>query len=120
MDRIKVIVNGRTAEDQLLSATIAEQPDMEVVAAAGDSMEVLLVAGESTADVVVMRGAAGGREPGLISHLLGEYPGLSVVTVARDGGAIWRQEVICNSFGDASADGVVRAIRTAAWAARQR
>ena len=115
-----MIVNVRSAEDHALTAVIAEQPDMEVVAAAADSIEALLVVGETAADVVVVRSPDRSRPPGIVTHLLGEYPGLSVVTIAYDGGAICHQEIISRMFADASADGVVRAIRTAAWAARQR
>jgi hypothetical protein len=65
-----------------LERTLSEQPDM-VVTPVENHVEVLLTAGESQADVVVI-GMEDTEPPGVVSHLLAEYPSLMIILVDVD------------------------------------
>jgi DNA-binding NarL/FixJ family response regulator len=65
-----------------LERILSEQPDM-VVTAVESHVEVLLAAGEAQADVVVI-GMRDRQPPGVVSHLLSEYPSQMIIVVDVD------------------------------------
>lgn len=62
-----------------LERVLSDQPDM-VASLAENHVEVLLAVGETQADVVVI-GMENAQPPGIVSHLLDEYPSLRIILV---------------------------------------
>ena len=62
-----------------LERVLSEQPDM-VASLAENYVEVLLAVGQTQADVVVI-GMEDVQPPGVVSHLLDEYPSLRIILV---------------------------------------
>lgn len=81
---IRVLVAGRSPTWQALRRALAAADDFEVVGTADTPMDLLAAAGATGADVVVID-AGGKAPPGIVSHLLAEYPEIKVVGVARGG-----------------------------------
>lgn len=67
-----------------VSKAIHSQVDIEVVGVAIQPAELLLAAGMLHADVLLV-GMVGRELPGVASHLLDQYPDISVLAVAPDG-----------------------------------
>ncbi len=70
----------------LLAHTLADeieaQPDMVLVGRAEGSLEILLEAAWNV-DVVILGAESAEVAPGLVSHLLGEFPHLKILTLSR-------------------------------------
>ena len=62
----------------------------EIVARSSQAFDVLLAVRDARADVAVLV-ADDDEEPGLVSHLLGEYPDLTVLTFFPEGRAVIAQ-----------------------------
>ena len=67
-----------------VSAAVRSQIDIEVVGVAIQPTALLLAAGELRPDVVVVGMDCGGL-PGVASHLVDQYPDLTVLAVSPDG-----------------------------------
>jgi len=67
------------ALQETLERALSEQPDI-VVALVENHVEVLLAARETEADIVVI-GMENAEPPGVVSHLLDEYPTLGIIIV---------------------------------------
>jgi DNA-binding NarL/FixJ family response regulator len=67
-----------------LVAAIRSQQDIEVVGVASGPTSLLLEAEALRADIVLVA-AVGGAPPGIVSHLLDQFPHLRVVAVTSDG-----------------------------------
>ena len=82
-----------------LRREIEAQPDMEIVGVRLNPMEVLLIAREEI-DVVIIP-LSDSEEPGLVSHLLAEYPNVTVLLLSPTGDSAfviqlcpWRREFL--------------------------
>ncbi len=67
---------------ELLRKLIDRQGDMQVVGEELDPLALLLAVGERHADVVVLSLSESEEDPGLLSHLLSEYPKLVVLALS--------------------------------------
>src|SRR5579872_1486735 len=85
MRTIRVLVGDVPAEvEAWLDVVSRERIGIQVVGHAHDTVQVLLKVRETGADVVVAMLKNGGEEPGLVSHLLGEYPSVVVLAMAPE------------------------------------
>ncbi len=60
--------------------------DLEIVGATDDAVDLLMQIQQLKADVVVLSQLPGGGEPGVCSHLLLEYPNVTVLLLPPNGG----------------------------------
>lgn len=82
MERIRVILSLRPGRfREILKTRIEQQPDMEVVGELADLVHLLLGVAESEADVVILTSVSEEMDPGVCSHLLGEYPHLVILAL---------------------------------------
>lgn len=102
MPRAKDYRGGRNAEDgrvkkirillanrprmtrELLKEIMESQPDMEMVGEVLNPVDLLVAVRETEADAVILA-LQDSEEPGLTSHLLAEYPDLTIVGLASNG-----------------------------------
>ena len=85
MKKIKILLANRPRMvREVVRELIEREEDMEVVGEVLDPLDLLLAVRETEADAVVMA-LKGSEEPGLCSHLLAEYPDLTIVGVASGG-----------------------------------
>ena len=91
--------------------------EFEVVGEGSDAVDLLLRINEVHADVVVLRQPAGGREPGICSHLLLEYPNLAVVLLPDEKGCdILRRLMLREEgWGNASKESLRAALNHHRW-----
>ena len=92
---------------------VALQADIEIVGEALEKFELLMMVKETRADTVIL--SAGESDiPGLCSHLLGEYPNLTIVVLGADGKHMVEQLCLCRwELADPSIESVLRGLRTA-------
>ena len=87
---------------------------MEIVGEALERFELLMMVKETQADAVIL--SAGASDvPGLCSHLLGEYPSLTIVVLGADGTST-RVEQLCPyrwEIADPSNESALAALRAA-------
>lgn len=115
MKKIRLLLAYRPRiRREVIRELIKRQPDMEIVGEVLDPVKVLLAAKDTQPDVVVVS-LSDSEESGLSSHLLGEYPNLTVLGLASEGDAAfieqlcpWRREIV-----EPSEANIVGAIRDA-------
>ena len=92
---------------------VALQADIEIVGEALEKFELLMMVKETRADAVIL--SAGESDiPGLCSHLLGEYPSLTIVVLGADGKHTVEQLCLCRwELTDPSIESALGALRTA-------
>ena len=64
------------------------EPEIEIVGEAVDAVDTLLKIPTTNADVVVIDLPSSGKDAGLCSHILTEYPDVRVFAVSRGGNKI--------------------------------
>ena len=93
---------------------VALQDDMEIVGEALERFDLLMMIKETQADAVILS-AGGSDASGLCSHLLGEYPNLTIVVLGADSTST-RVEQLCPcrwEITDASNESALSALRAA-------
>ena len=111
MKRIGVVIANRP--ETAIRDLIELQDDMEIVGEALESFELLMMVKETQADAVILSAAS--DVPGLCSHLLGEYPSLTIVVLGAVGTST-RVEQLCPSrwdITDPSNESALAALRAA-------
>lgn len=84
MKKIRVLLANRPRMmREVVRETIEHQEDMEVVGEVLDPLGLLMAVRETGADAVILA-LKGPEEPGLCSHLLAEYPNLTIIGLAPD------------------------------------
>lgn len=85
MGRIRILLANRPRMmRELVRKMIQGQPDMEVVGEVLGPLDVLMAVRDREADAVILA-LEDYEEPGLCSHLLAEYPNLTILSVAPNG-----------------------------------
>ena len=96
---------------EILKALVQRQEDMEVVGEILDPIGLLVAVREREADAVILT-LKDYEEPGLCSHLVTEYPNLTILSLAADGKTAFlrlpRREIMTPSM-----DSIVDALRDA-------
>ena len=92
---------------------VALQADLEIVGEAMERFELLMMVKETRADAVIL--SAGESDiPGLCSHLLGEYPSLTIVVLGAGGKHTVEQLCLCRwELAEPSIESALGALRTA-------
>ncbi len=100
-----------------LNEILRADGEFEIVGEGGDAVDLLLRINEVHADVVILRQPAGGREPGICSHLLLEYPNLAVVLLPDEKGRdILRRLMLREErWNDASKESLRAALNHHRW-----
>ncbi len=112
MKKIRVLLANRPRMmREVVKELIERQEDMEVVGEVLDPLGLLVAVRETEADAVIL-GVMDSEEPGLCSHLLAEYPNLTILGLASDGKTAFirprRQEI-----DDPSEESILGALRHA-------
>jgi len=89
---------------------LKQDSDIEVIGEVDDPVAALLAAGHSQATVVIIDLPTNGTDPGLYSHLLGEYPNVKVIAVSKDGSQALKFEkgIIRTTICDTSPQNLTR------------
>lgn len=98
MKKIKILLANRPRMlREVVREMIEAQPDMEVVREVLDPVDLLVAVGDTQADAVILD-LEDSEEPGLTSHLLAEYPDLTILGLAANAKRVFirprRQEVL--------------------------
>jgi DNA-binding NarL/FixJ family response regulator len=114
MEKIKILLAIPSQSIQGLVEAIRAQPDMEIVGEHLEGLALLLAAKEMKANAVIVA-LRNSQEPGLISHLLAEYPNVTVLGLGSQGNiayivqmCLWRKEIV-----DPSEANILSALRHA-------
>ncbi len=85
MKKIKILLaNHPRMMREVVREMIEAQPDMEVVGEVLNPVELLVTVRETAADAVIL-GLEDAQELGVCSHLLAEYPNLTILALASTG-----------------------------------
>ena len=114
MSRIRVLM-GLSGMDKILplEVMLMSEPDIEIVGEAIDIVDILLKVGSTRAEVVVIDLPRCGKDSGLCSHLLAEYPDVKIMAVSEDGNRIVMYEtaMVRKQTSSASVEKLVDLIR---------
>ena len=109
-----VLANRPQLARDVVKEIIERQGDMEVVREAVQRFDLLLAVRETHADAVIL--SAGDSDvQGLCSHLLAEYPGLTILALSVEGRSAFVEQ-LCPSrreISDPSTERVLAALRQA-------
>jgi DNA-binding NarL/FixJ family response regulator len=93
MRRIRVLLaNHPMMVPDTIRQLVTEQEDMELVGDCRGPMKILQETGRTMADAVILA-HDDTKEPGLCSQLLSVYPDLTIVSVTRDLGVVYTQQL---------------------------
>ena len=85
MKKIRIILANRPPMLlEIMRELVQRQEDMEVVGEVLDPIGLLVAVREREADAVILT-LKDYEEPGLCSHLVAEYPNLTILSLAADG-----------------------------------
>lgn len=85
MKRVRVLVANRPRlMRELLMATIAEQPDIEIVGEVGDESELAEVVEQVRPDVLIVAMDEPEKRLGQCGFLLGRYPQMRILALAPE------------------------------------
>lgn len=115
MKKIRLLLGNRPRlMREIIRGMIDRQEDMEVVGEILDPVDLLVAVRETEADAVILA-LRGSEEPGLCSHLLAEYPNLTIIGLSSEGKSAFveqlcprRQDIV-----DASEAKILSALRQA-------
>jgi DNA-binding NarL/FixJ family response regulator len=106
---------GLSSMDRLfpLKAMLIREPDIEIVGVAIDALDILLKVASTHAEVVVIDLPASGKDSGLCSHILAEYPEVKIFAVSEEGDRIVNYEtaMLRREASDTSLENLVDLIR---------
>lgn len=81
------------------------EPDIQVVGEANDAVDILLKIATTNPDVVAIDLPSSGKDAGLNSHILTEYPDVRILAISRKGDriviyetAVFRRETLHTSL----------------------
>lgn len=102
-----------------LSALIQNHKDILIVGDVVQPLEILVTVAESKAQVVVLELPDGAQDPGICSHLLGEFPDLLILALStnREKAILYRQKIVKKQLNRPSDRQILSAIRRAKVAA---
>lgn len=115
MARIRVLLGcARFTKANLWRTLLSQEADIELVAETSDAIATLLEIGNSQADVAVIDLPPSGEDPGLVSHILEEYPRAKVIAVSGDGERAVKYEkgIIRREIPDASPENLGEVFRS--------
>jgi DNA-binding NarL/FixJ family response regulator len=114
MERIRVLLGFSSIEKILsLKAMLMQEPDIEIVGEAIDAVDILLKVASTRAEVVAIDLPSEGKDAGLSSHILAEYPEVKILAVSEEGDRIVKYEtaILRREAPNASLENLVDFIR---------
>jgi chemotaxis response regulator CheB len=115
MAKIRVLVANRPRlMRELVLATIADQPDIEIVGELLDESRIQEIVTESEPDVLIMALEIPGVPPLLCRELLERYPRLKIVALAPERNSsmlLWGTVDVHSTAIESSEDGILSALR---------
>ena len=112
---IRVLVANRPRMiRELILATFADQPDIEIVGEAGSDEEILKCVESTVPDLVVVAMEEPGKRPAVCDAVLRGHPEIKIIGVAdRQNYSVfyWATFEIHSSDIDASEEGILGAVR---------
>jgi two-component system, chemotaxis family, protein-glutamate methylesterase/glutaminase len=114
MAKIRVLVANRPRlMRELVLATIADQPDIEIVGELLDESRIQEIVTESEPDVLIMALEIPGVPPLLCRELLERYPRLKIVALAPERNSsmlLWGTVDVHSTAIESSEDGILSAL----------
>jgi len=114
MKRIRVLMAFSSMNRVLpLKAVLMREPDIEIVGDAIDAIDILLKVASTHAEVVAIDLPLSGKDPGLCSHILAEYPEVKILAVSeeRDRIVIYETAMLRREAPNTSLENLVDLIR---------
>lgn len=111
---VRILFGKISAEwKHTLEELAQDDSELEIVGAAENSMDILLQAQDLRPDVVVLLQDPGGKEPGVCSHLILEYPNLAVLLLpaSRKGEVLQRMVLHKESWAEVSKEALRAALK---------
>jgi len=99
---------------ELVLATIADQPDIEVVGEAENDREITELVERTRPDFLIVALESPEQSPGLCGFLLGRYPSMRILAVAsgkQESTYYWAFVDIRSRAVQTSEDGILSAVR---------
>jgi len=85
MQRVRVLVANRPRlMRELVLATIADQPDIEIMGEVGDDSEIIQIVNECKPDFVVLALDKSGQRPLVCDELLQKHPHMKILALAPE------------------------------------
>lgn len=85
MQRVRVLVANRPRlMRELVLATIADQPDIEIMGEVGDDSEIIQIVTECKPDFVVLALDKSGQRPLVCDELLQKHPHMKILALAPE------------------------------------
>jgi chemotaxis response regulator CheB len=100
---------------ELVLATIADQPDIEIVGEAVSDHEVTELVERTRPDVLIVSREEPDDRPGLCGFLLGRYPGMRILAVSsgqQNSTYFWAFVDIRSCSIQTSEEGILNAVRS--------
>lgn len=115
MSKIRVLVANRPRlMRELVMATIADQPDIEIMGEIADDSEVLQVVAQSRPDFVILALDHADQRPALCDNLLAHYPEVKILALAPERNSsvfFWSVMDIRSARVESSEQGILGALR---------
>jgi len=115
--RVRVLVANRPRlMREMVMATIADQPDIEIVGDVGDSTNLAEIVDQVQPDVLIVALDEPERQPGERGFLLGRYPRMKILALAPEqnrGLFYWAVVDIRSKPVESSEAGILSALRDA-------
>src|SRR5215475_4087142 len=112
---IRILVANRPRMmRELILATFAEQPDIEIVGEAGNDEEILSFLEKTTPDLVVVALDEPGKRPRICDAVLQGHPEIKIIGLADQqnySALYWAYFAIHSVEVDASEEGILSAVR---------
>lgn len=118
MPKIRVLVANRPRlMRELVLATIADQPDIEVVGEAGNDREITELVERMRPDFLIIALEDPEQRPGLCGFLLGRYPSMRILAIPsgqQESTYYWAFVDIRSRAVQTSEEGILSAVRNRA------
>jgi DNA-binding NarL/FixJ family response regulator len=113
MPKIRVLVANRPRlMRDLILATIADQPDIEVLGELEDESKIAQAVAELQPDIVIIALDRADERPAICEHLLVHYPRIKVLAVApEDDNSVFFWSDIRSAAVESSVEGILGVIR---------
>lgn len=115
MEKIRVLVANRPRlMRELVVATIADQPDIEIVGEIKDDSEIAHMTAESQPDFVIIALDRSDQRPTICDAILGRHPRIKVIALAPERNSsifFWSVVDIHSAPIESSEEGILNALR---------